>query len=97
VSDAGDFATYEALLADIAAGVRLHYGNGESPDPDLDLLTGDRSYADGLVKLAELGDLETTRVLGDAISAIAQAQAEGDPATAKSTWEQALISVRSRR
>ncbi len=91
---ASDPAAYEALLADIAAGVGLHYETATSADPDLDLLTGDRSYAEGLSKLAALGDLDATRRLGDAISAIAQAQAEGDVARAESAWEQALRDVR---
>ncbi len=94
---ASDPATYEALLADIAAGVRLHYDNAAATDPDFDLLTGDRRYADGLVKLAALEDLAATRVLGDAISAIARARAEGDVAGAESAWEQALQVVRTGR
>ena len=30
---------YAAVIADIALGARLHYDNGDSADPDLDLLT----------------------------------------------------------
>jgi hypothetical protein len=88
---------YELLLADIAAGVRLHYESGGSGDPDLDLLSGDERYADGLVKLAALGDLQATRILGDAISAIAQARAAGDAAAAGSVWNQAVQAVRTKR
>jgi len=90
-------ARYEELLADIAAGARLHYANAGSADPDLDLLQGDHSYAQGLLKLAQLGDLEATRTLGNAISAIAQAHAEGDPNAATTAWESALKAVRSKR
>lgn len=90
-------ARYEQLLADIAEGARLHYSNAGSPDPDLDLLQGDYSYAQGLLKLAELGDLEATKTLGDAIAAIAQAHAEGDPNAATAAWESALKAVRSKR
>ncbi|MBO0768018.1 MAG: hypothetical protein J2O48_04950 [Solirubrobacterales bacterium] len=81
---------YRELLAEIAAGTRLHYANQGSQDPDLDLLEGDRSYAAGLQKLAQMGDLAATRTLGDAISAIAQAHADGDPAAADRAWQQAM-------
>jgi hypothetical protein len=92
---ASDPAAYEALLADIAAGVRLHYEEAGSADRDLDLLNGDQRYAAGLSKLAALGDLEATRVLGDAISAIARARAEGDADAAESAWRRAVQAVRS--
>ena len=88
---------YGSLLGDIAAGVALHYDNDGSSDPDLDLLTGDERYARGLVKLAALGDLESTRILGDAISRIARARADGDRAQAVSAWEQAVSAVRTTR
>jgi hypothetical protein len=94
VSYASDPVAYEALLADIAAGARLHYDTAGSADLDLDLLTGDRRYAEGLSKLAALGDLAATRTWGDAISAIARARAEGDPSGAEAAWEQALRAVR---
>jgi hypothetical protein len=86
---------YERLLADIGEGVRLHYGS-VSEDPDLDLLVGDQRYAQGLVRLAELGDLVATVVLADAISAVAQARAEGDPARAAAAWAAADSAVRAR-
>ena len=88
---------YGSLLGDIAAGVALHYDNDASADPDLDLLTGDERYARGLVKLAALGDLESTRILGDAISRIARARAAGDREEADSAWEQAVSAVRTTR
>jgi hypothetical protein len=88
---------YELMLADIETGARLHYEAAASGDPDLDLLTGDERYADGLVKLAALQDLQATRILGDAISAIAQARAAGDAAAARSVWEQAVQAVRTKR
>jgi hypothetical protein len=94
---ATDPQAYESLLADIAAGTRLHYDNQASADPDLDLLTGDERYADGLVKLAALGDLQATRILGDAISEIARARAAGDVASAHSAWERAVQAVRTER
>ncbi|WP_249011130.1 hypothetical protein [Conexibacter sp. DBS9H8] len=94
---AGDRAAYEALLADISAGVRLHYESDGSADPDLDLLRGDERYAAGLGALAQLGDLRATVILGDAISTVASAYARGDREHAKSAWEQALHTVRGGR
>jgi hypothetical protein len=88
---------YASLLEDIATGARLHYETEDSPDPDFDLLRGDERYAEGLVKLAALGDLQATRILGDAISAIAQARAAGDTAAAHAVWEQAVQAVRTKR
>ena len=93
-------ARYERLLDQIGEGVRLHYPPASAPtppvDPDFDLLEGDRAYADGLLALAELGDLEATRILGEAISAIAAAHADGDPAIAEFQWEQARTAILAR-
>lgn len=88
----GNEEQYELLLADIAQGVRLHYGEpGE--DPDLDLLEGDRLYARGLATLADLGDLAATRELADVISLIAQAQASGDDELAQAIWQAGSVAV----
>jgi hypothetical protein len=94
MTQAPDAADYAALLHDIASGVSLHYANAGTGDPDLDLLTGDERYADGLVKLAALGDLDSTQILGDAISNIARAHADGDEGRADCAWQQALSAVR---
>jgi len=56
-------------------------------DPDLSLLAGDRLYAIGLARLAELGDLAAVSELADVISLAAQAHAEGDAERAASIWE----------
>ena len=75
----------------IYEGYRVHYGEGRvvrSDDPDLALLAGDRLYALGLARLAELGDLHAVGVLADVISATAQAHAEGDPERAAAAWRQ---------
>ena len=56
-------------------------------DPDLALLAGDRLYALGLARLAELGDLDAVDVLAGVISRAAQAHAEGDPEAARAAWE----------
>jgi hypothetical protein len=74
---------YAEVIADIAGGARLHYENPDSPDPDLDLLLGDQSYASGLLKLAALGDVAETARLAELISRVAQAYAEGDAAVAR--------------
>src|SRR5580693_6458875 len=80
---------YAVVIAEIAQGARLHYENGGSADPDLDLLLGDQSYASGLCKLAALGDVEETARLADLISAVAQLHAEDDPAGAQALLQAA--------
>ena len=87
---------YDRLLADIADGARRHYDE-PGDDPDLALLQGDRSYAEGLARLAALGDLEATTMLADAISSIAQARAEGDAERAVQVWSDTSQRVRARR
>lgn len=77
------------VIADIACGARLHYENAGSDDPDLDLLLGDQSYANGLAKLAALGDLEETGRLADLISGVAQLHAQGESAAARRLLEAA--------
>ncbi|MGC9221862.1 MAG: hypothetical protein ACP5H2_11015 [Solirubrobacteraceae bacterium] len=73
---------YAEVIADIAGGARLHYENGDSADPDLDLLLGDQRYASGLAKLAALGDLEETARLAELIAKVSQLHAEGHSAAA---------------
>ncbi len=74
---------YAEVIADIVGGARLHYENLDSADPDLDLLLGDQRYANGLLKLATLGDVEETARLAELISRVAQAYAEGENALAR--------------
>ena len=62
-------------------------------DPDLSLLAGDRLYALGLARLAELGDLEAVAELADVISLAAQAHAEGDADRAAAIWEAGVRAV----
>lgn len=83
---------YVEVIADIARGARLHYENEGSPDPDLDLLLGDRSYANGLAKLARIGDVEETARLADLIARLAQLHADGHGAAAR----QVLIDAEQR-
>jgi hypothetical protein len=81
---------YSLLVEAIHEGYLLHYASGRvvrPEDPDLSLLAGDRLYALGLARLAELGDLDAVAELADVISLAAQAHAEGDAARAAAAWE----------
>jgi hypothetical protein len=87
---AGHEDDYALLVEAIHEGYLLHYGRGRivrPEDPDLSLLAGDRLYALGLARLAELGDLAAVGELADVISLVAQAHAEGDPERARAVWE----------
>jgi hypothetical protein len=81
---------YAELVEAIYEGYLQHYGEGRvlrPADPDLALLAGDRLYALGLARLAELGDLAAVEVLAGVISRAAQAHAEGEPEAAQAAWE----------
>jgi hypothetical protein len=85
----GRAAEYELLLEMIYEGTRLHYGTPRvfaTDDPDLRLLLGDRLYAGGLARLAEIGDLDAVAELADLISLHAQARAREDPELAAAVW-----------
>ena len=87
---AGREQDYALLVEAIVEGYLQHYGTGRvvrPEDPDLALLAGDRLYALGLARLAELGDLAAVGELADVISLAAQAHAEGDPDRATAVWE----------
>jgi hypothetical protein len=87
---AGREDDYALLVEAIHEGYLLHYGMGRvvrPQDPDLSLLAGDRLYALGLARLAELGDLDAVAELADVISLAAQAHAEGDAERAAAVWE----------
>jgi len=87
---AGRGEDYALLVEAIREGYLLHYAEGRvvrPDDPDLSLLAGDRLYALGLARLAELGDLDAVAELADVISLAAQAHAEGDPGRAAAVWE----------
>jgi hypothetical protein len=75
-------AVYEAYL--------LHYGEPRAfvgMDADLRLLAGDTLYAQGLERLAELGDMEAVSELADLISLCAWAESAGRPELADALWE----------
>jgi len=79
-----------ALLVEaIEEGSLLHYGAARTVsqvDPDLALLAGDRLYALGLDRLAQLGDLEAVAALAEVIAACAEAHAAGAPHRAAAAW-----------
>ena len=93
---AGREDDYALLVEAIVEGYLQHYGDGRvvrSEDPDLALLAGDRLYAMGLARLAELGDLHAVTELADVISLAAQAQAEGDAERATAAWVAGVAAV----
>ena len=93
---AGREGDYALLVEAIHEGYLLHYASGRvvrPEDPDLSLLAGDRLYALGLARLAELGDLEAVAELADVISLAAQAHAEGDAERAAAVWEAGVQAV----
>jgi hypothetical protein len=93
---AGREDEYALLVEAIREGYLLHYAVGRvvrPEDPDLSLLAGDRLYALGLARLAELGDLEAVAELADVISLAAQAHAEDDAERATAVWEAGVRAV----
>jgi hypothetical protein len=93
---AGHEDDYALLVEAIHEGYLLHYAAGRvvrPEDPDLSLLAGDRLFALGLARLAELGDLAAVGELADVISLAAQAHAEGDAERAAAVWEAGVRAV----
>jgi hypothetical protein len=93
---AGHEDDYALLVEAIVEGYLQHYGTGRvmrPDDPDLALLAGDRLYALGLARLAELGDLAAVAELADVISLAAQAHAEGDAERAAAVWAAGVAAV----
>jgi hypothetical protein len=87
---------YELLLEMILEGSLLHYGAPRlvrCADPDLALLLGDQLYALGLVRLAELGDLDAVAELADLISLVAQARAASDAGLADAVWQAGAAAI----
>jgi hypothetical protein len=93
---AGRERDYELLLEMILEGSLLHYGAPRlvrDADPDLALLLGDQLYALGLVRLAELGDLDAVAELADLISLLAQARAASDARLADAVWQAGAAAI----
>jgi len=73
---------YALGLETIYEGYLVHYGTSrlfDPEDPDVALLLGDYLYAHGLVRIAELGDVEAIRELAELIARCAHLRAEGAP------------------
>jgi hypothetical protein len=73
-------ARFALGLETIYEGYLAHYGRPrlfEPADADVALLLGDYLYAQGLVRIAELGDVDAVGDLAELISLCAQLQAEG--------------------
>lgn len=86
----GREAQIALVIEAVYEGFLLHSGSSrilDASDPDLNILAGDRLYAFGLAKLAELGDLDSVRELADVIAICAQARALDDPALASAAWQ----------
>ena len=84
------------VIEAIREGELLHYGAPRlfgAIEPDLALLAGDRLYALGLARLAELGDVEAVSELSDVIALCAQARAEGRPQLADAVWQAGVAAV----
>ena len=92
----GDGESYALLVEAIYEGYLQHYGSGrvvQTGDADLALLAGDRLFALGMARLADLGDLAAVSELADVISLVAQAHAEGDPERAGAAWAAGVAAV----
>lgn len=88
----GNESGFAQIVEAVREGHLTHAADGPArivttEDPDLALLVGDRLYALGLARLAELGDLEAVAVLADTIALGAQAHAVGDPALAQAAFD----------
>jgi hypothetical protein len=86
----------ELAVTAVHEGYRLHYGRPRAlaiEDPDLALLAGDRLYALGLDRLADLGDLVAIGELADVIALSAQAHAEGEQQLADATWQAGAAAI----
>jgi hypothetical protein len=84
---------YGTGLETIYEGYLVHYGTPRlfaPEDPDVALLLGDYLYAHGLVRIAELGDVEAVRELAELISACAHLRAEGAPGDGE-VWAETAV------
>jgi hypothetical protein len=71
---------FALAIETIYEGYLVHYGRPRlfAPrDGDTELLLGDYLYAHGLVRVAELGDVDAVRVLAELISLCAHLRADG--------------------
>lgn len=79
---------YALGLETIYEGYLVHYGRSRlfaPPDGDVALLLGDYLYAQGLVHVAELGEVDAVRLLAALISRCAHLRGEGQGGDGE-TW-----------
>jgi hypothetical protein len=84
------------VIEAIREGELLHYGATRlfgAIEPDLALLAGDRLYALGLARLAQMGDVDAVSELADVIALCAQARAEERPELAEAVWQAGVAAV----
>lgn len=87
---------YSLVVECVREGYLLHYGASRilaGHDMDLALLAGDYLYAQGIDRLAALGDITAIHELSDLISLAAEAQAEGRDDLAGPLWLAATVAV----
>lgn len=88
--------SYRYALEAILEGHLLHGGQGrliDTDDLDLALLAGDRLYAEGLIRMAELGDTFAISELSRLIVACAVARAAGDADAMASAWAESCARI----
>ncbi len=96
---AGEHAQDLAFVVEaVREGYLLHHRPHEArvvatDDPDLALLAGDRLYALGLERLAELGLVAAVGELTDVIALCAGAHAAGDADLADAVWEAGVAAL----
>ena len=86
----------ELVVEAVREGYLLHYGQPRVLAPaeaDLALLAGDRLYALGLARLADVGDLASITELADVLALGAGAQAARDADLADAVWEAGAVAV----
>ena len=80
----------------VREGYLLHHGRPRvlaTDDRDLALLAGDRLYALGLSRLADLGLLDAVGELADVIALCSQAHTAEDSDLASAVWEAGATAV----
>lgn len=93
---ASDPDAYRFALEAIHEGHLLHNGGGRlvvTDDIDLRLLAGDRLYAEGLERVAALGDVEAIVELSRLIIRCSVAKADLQPEVADSAWAEACSAI----
>jgi len=93
---AGHETEYLTSLELIREGHLVHGGSGRllrTSDSDLAILAGDLLYAEGLVRMAELDDLDAIAELSRMICSCAVARSVGAEAQAESAWAESCAVI----